>query len=328
MKRREVLKTLLAAPLAGIAGGCAKHLPRHPQRFRVLRIILHGPFAVVQHPNDRGKIIAYVPADPHNLHEFRFQKISEQVPAKTRYQFTLPPKGLRPPERPTYKDRCLDDSTVRIRNWRPAGSYFVRIDLPAPDLMSFAGPLLSVTFKNSKRRGLMPTNQVLEYRIDHLHDIFLDSPELGRQAAATCENFYQGYETYRKEFEEMHRKSLANEAISPHMPRPDWCGDDDLSVFFLGVGLRPDTPGAEKVRHAISFFNEQLLPSLHDEAAIREKSLEAIGDYGNSGAGPGDAPGAARLTAAVWRSSARPPRLLTASYVEDCKAPLVNATNQ
>ncbi len=91
MNRRDALKALLAAPLAGALGGCAKHIHRHPLRPAVLRVVLQGPFAVIVHKNEGNRITAYVPVDPDNLHKFRFQKLSMDR-TDPHYQFELKTK--------------------------------------------------------------------------------------------------------------------------------------------------------------------------------------------------------------------------------------------
>ncbi len=323
MKRREVLKALLAAPLAGAVSSCAKWSHYHPRKHAVLRVILQGPFAVIVHKNEGNRITAYVPIDPDNLHEFRFQKLSREkdVQAPPRYQFELKTKGLADSTRSFYIDRCFDDARVQISNWKaePSG-YFVNLDLPAPQVISFIPPAETVTFRHGvKRTGHMPANHVLEYRIDDLDDVYLHSPQ-GRHKPTPCDDLVKTYNAYRAEEETSHQRTLPGETMSSPMQPPDLCSDSDVHTFFLGVGVSPDRPRGDKAAHGLSFFNSQLLPSLHDKSAAFEKELESIGDNGDLSPGRDNTSRTPGLTAAIWRGPARP-MLRPISYIEDCKAP-------
>lgn len=322
MKRREVLKTLLAAPLAGVISGCAKRIHPHPLSFHALQVILHGPFALVLHTNDRNRITAYVPFDEQKYHELRFQNLSEAVSGRhPSYQFELTMKGLKAPQRPPYIDRCFADGTVKIADWRAEPeNYFVSIDLPAPDLISFKPPADPVTFVDGTR-GSMPSNHVLEYLVDDPDDVRLHSRQLVAPKPLSCTEFYGNYTDYRAVYEAQHKKMQPAEKMSPHMKEADLCSSNDVSTFFLGVGLPPNTPLPVRTAHALDFFNKRLLPSLHDDRVLREKQLLSIGEAANQN--PGGSNPAPRLRGAVLRSSEQgpQPRLLMVSSIEDCQAP-------
>ncbi len=325
MNRRDALKALLAAPLAGALGGCAKHIHRHPLRPAVLRVVLQGPFAVIVHKNEGNRITAYVPVDPDNLHKFRFQKLSMDR-TDPHYQFELKTNGLTKSSRPPYIDRCFDDATVQISNWRadPLSDYFVSMNLPAPQIISFIPPVETVTFKHGTRRiGHMPANHVLEYRVDDLDDVYLNSPQLGRPQPVSCSELLEEYRDYRAKEEPLYQQMLPGEPMPLPMQPPDLCSDNDVHTYFLGVGLPPETPRLTKATHGVNFFNLQLLPSLHDSRATRDMELEPIGDYGNPTPGRNNTSLTSGLTSgltdAVWRGPAQP-MVRPVAYIEDCKS--------
>jgi hypothetical protein len=335
MKRRDVLKTLLAAPLTGIISGCAKQLHPHPLRFHVLKITLQGPFALVRHIGEQNRVTAYVPfddADPAKRHhEFRLQdldKVESVESGHTRYRFELKTKGLKAPQRPPYTDRCFADATVNIKGWRPNfDQYFVSIELPAPDLIAFTPPTTPVTFINGTR-GNIPTNQVLEYFIDDLDDVRLHSPQLGARKPSPCSDIYQGYERHRPPYEARHNKMQPAGKMSSHQQESEFCGYGDVSEFFLGVGVPPSTSTENKRTHALNFFNEHLLPSLYPGQPVpNDKKLLSIGD--DSIQAPATNNSAPRLIGAVMRSSERGPHaeLEMISSIEDCQSPIVQARN-
>jgi len=323
MKRREVLKALMAAPLAGALCGCTKYIRRHPLRPGVLRVILQGPFAVIVHQNAGNRITAYVPVDPDNLHKFRFQSLSTDL-TDPHYQFELKTNGLTKSPQAPYIDRCFDDATVRISNWKadPPSEYFVSINLPAPQIVTFIPPAETVTFKHGTRRiGHMPANHVLEYRIDDLDDLHMNSnsPELDRQTPTPCSDLVERYRDHRAREEESHKRMLPGEPMSLPMQPPDLCSDNDAHTYFFGVGVDPETPRLDKAAHGVRFFNQQLLPSLHDSRATRDMELESIGDYRNPASDRDNTSLTSGLTEAVWRGPAHSISSLV-SYVEDCKS--------
>ncbi|HEV2964206.1 MAG TPA: hypothetical protein VG649_20430 [Candidatus Angelobacter sp.] len=181
------------------------------------------------------------------MHQFYFP--DSHTPQKgPSYRFVLSEAGLETSNRPPYMDHGFDDFNVGLTGWKPnLKDYYVALDLPAPDVVTYIPPAEGVLFEPesqgaSPRFGRIPNSHVLEYRVDNASQIILSSPELGELRPMPCRD-----------------------------PRTQYSDSDPIPCsqsvsYFLGVGL-PDgwDAGPDSIYlkdHAIRFFNDKLLPSM------------------------------------------------------------------
>ena len=204
MNRRDLLQAMLAVPVVGALGGCRHqhndHRPNPPARGGTLKVILLGPFALVVDTKNHNRIKAFAPFDGDGKHEFRFgdphhDPVSgEGDPGKrNRYDFTLLDDNLEISERPPHIDAGFADFTLHTGDWKPSlNEYFVAVDLPAPDRVTFTPPAIPVLMPGFKpepesRLAMMPTNHVLEYSVHEVDDkVILHSPQLGDTKPLSC----------------------------------------------------------------------------------------------------------------------------------------------
>jgi len=275
MNRRSVLRGLAAFPIATALAGChrdgrtdddrhpeGKPTPTRPSGVRKLRVILMGPFAVVQQKDRNYRIKAYVPYDDEGKHEFRFPSPLVQENKHKTYQFKLLEESLETSNQP-YIDRGFDGFNVELPEWKPPSDSFVSLDLPAPRVISYIPPAEAVQFERSPEypQGQftsLPVNHVLEYGLKDNCKVVLHSEQLGDCIPLSCDDLHQQYMRLRKEMD-----------VSPQLPMDQLltrCSQSDTCTFFLGVGLKPRPGGAsypDDDVHALNFFNNRLLPSLY-----------------------------------------------------------------
>jgi hypothetical protein len=333
MNRRDVFKGMLALPVVSALGGCHPDDQRHPSRSgHTLKVILEGPFAVVvpKKGGDDHKIRAFVPFDPGSLHEFRFHTPTNIVdsenshtPPKT-HAYSLSADGLEENERSPYIDHGFDDFKIETGKWEPKlKEYFVFVELPVPDVITFLPPAEGVLFEGGST-GMMPVNQVLEYRVRDMNKVQLRSGG-EKYSPLSCSDLYAQYETYWSQLSPEDQASILSH--HPHAKEELMqCSTSDVSTFFFGVGLkRGKAPTGEfdkiAVAHAIEFFNETLLKSFPNAPNPAKKRLQAIGSYGQPYCQPsGQATASPMVMPAVFRSSSPAPRYQTITSVEDCRA--------
>src|SRR5438445_4107879 len=206
MNRRHLLQAMLSVPVLGAIGGCRRDHRSALARGGTVKVILQGPFAFVLDTREHYRIKAFVPFDEDNLHEFRFRDphdppiSGEGDPARrNRYQFTLLDHNLEISAKPRHIDSGFDDVTLHVNGWQPSpNDYFVALDLPAPDLISYIPPAIPVVMAGAgaPRLAMMPTNHVLEYRVRDLDDIgkiTLRSPQLGDRQPVSCADLLGGF---------------------------------------------------------------------------------------------------------------------------------------
>jgi hypothetical protein len=246
MNRRDVLKALAVMPVSS-AFGC-RHEDREPTysapsgvKVRTVQILLEGAFALVLHKNDPNRLTAFVPrADSgrSNLdHDFFFNDPSKMRPAETKdpagYQFELSTNGLRTYPEP-YINPGFSDFLAETEKWiLPAR--VATIILPFPGSINFGGRPLHVTFASGKK-GLMPTNHILEYYVEEPDKVKMSCSEHG----GVCEP-------------------------SPHCP-------PGVLRFFFGVAPRVKDEAGQR-QHAVDFFNFTLrrcFPDLVEKLTISE----------------------------------------------------------
>lgn len=318
MNRRRLLQSMIALPAMGVLNSCRGTEPAAKGTFKVF---LHGPFGLVVQTNNRNRITAFVPLDPQKRHEFRVRTPMNLVADETqgkRFSFELGDKGLEVSGRSPYIDRGFNDFILRhIGEWEPTpDKYFVMIDLPAPDVITFMSPAEGVLFKDG-RTGMMPLDHVLEYRMRSTNEVRFQSKELGEQSALSCNELVQEFQKHWEAPRHKRNAPSQRPSIEEELSR---CSNDDVSAFFFGVGLQDNYVDAEAEAHAVIFFNQALLPSFHNAAGKERLELQKILGYGPPCQSPSaesvDSP---QLIPAAYGNSARG-LYRTVSSIDDCKA--------
>ncbi len=299
MKRRTLLQSMIALPVAGALSGCKRHGSKS-----TLRVILHGPFGVVTvRRGDEYRINAFVPHDPKLQHELRFPTPNDEGKSEglnTSYRFELREAGLELRGREPYRDHGFDDFNLgNIGEWRPEpDNYFIYLDLPAPDVITYIPPTLEVLFTPESsahgRPGSMPLDQILEYNISDLDDVRIRSKELGDQPPVPILDLLRDYQKHwesqeHKQFESMQgskASSMQHTFIENNLRR---YSNNNLATFFFGVGVVEKTTPEQLQAHGVTFFNESLLPAFrnhsnHDfddlQRRIDNRKLQQIVGYG------------------------------------------------
>src|SRR5947209_9840596 len=303
MNRRDLLKALGVMPLASALGGCghaySKPVPDKEPRIHSLQILLEGPFAVVLQKQSQ-RLTAFVPLpDPKRTdlaHDFYFNDPhnGKKPGARSKgYSFKLSDEGThRYPTPDIYINPDFNDFRADTENWRLPPSLVV-LDLPFPRSINFSGRPLKVIFgeKALKHTGLMPTNFILEYRVDDASKVRLK-----------CDS------------SEMHCTP------SPHCP-------PGVLRYYFGVGPETKDPKALQM-HAVKFFNFLLATAFPDLARRYELKEIEHSDYEMPGAGGGRTyPSSLEpthdrllLLPAVLRGDSPAPRLLPVASLVDCQS--------
>lgn len=326
MNRRAVLKAMLTVPAMSALSACKDNDKPPAAREGTLKVILHGPFAVVLDTRNRHRVKAFVPFDADFRHEFRFPTPMDRVSDegkpgnRIRYQFSLSDEDLLIGERPRHIDRGFDDFTLHTGAWEPKpDDYFVSLDLPTPDIITFIPPSVPVLLAGSKL-SLLPVDHVLEYRIrdfSSLAKIRLRSKQLGDHAPLSCSELMGKYREHWKNMDKdkrsqnpRQRKDIESEFNA--------CQESAMAWFFLGVGL-PPSPFDDKdaAEHGKAFFNKVLLGSFPNAPDVERRRLDAVDVKACSTTG--DVRPSAQVIPAVQASEAPEPRLRLVSSTEDCR---------
>src|SRR2546423_10076815 len=101
MNRRELLRGLLAMPVATAFSSCTASTQSAPQKspaITTLKVVLDGSFGVVFERQNPTRIKAVIPHDPDKLHKFYFDDLFKpmdngQDPSHS-YSFQLSSRGL------------------------------------------------------------------------------------------------------------------------------------------------------------------------------------------------------------------------------------------
>jgi len=310
MNRRDLLKALGAVPIAGVLESCGNAYsgPPAPQgkepqseRAHTLQVMLEGVFAVVLQ-KQAHRLTAFVPlADPKRTdlaHKFCFNDPGKPRGLKESekgFRFELGAEGLHSyPEVAPYVNPGYNDFTAEVKTWHLPPSLVV-LDLPFPRSINFSGRPLHVRFgkRALKPTGLMPTNYILEYRIDDESKIHLrcDHPDV-------------------------------NCSPSPH------CPPGVMRYYFAAAPEMKDAAGRQK--HAVEFFNfmmSRVFPEIapkYEVVEIEPSDYPEPGETGGRGyptslhTSPSEEK--SLLAPAVLRSGAARPRLLPVASLVDCQA--------
>jgi hypothetical protein len=349
MNRRSVLRGLAAFPIATALAGCHRNggkdkdgkddlrKPENHERFsgvRKLRVILMGPFAVVQQKDLNYRIKAYVPYDDEKLHEFRFPGPLSPGKKDKSYQFTLQLESLKTPG-PAYVDSGFAGFNVELAQWKPPSDAFVSLDLPAPDVISFLPPPEGVLFEPSDQfpqgqTTTLPLNHVLEYTLKEGCDVKLHSDQLDRDATPlSCDDLHQQSIGYAKEHDIPESKFADHALMDQTITR---CSQSNVCTYFLGVGLPPEYVQQHRYDgkvddHALRFFNKKLLPSLYNRTKMPQ-GIQIVKLYKSPCVWSSGMMMSPALMPAVQRLPFPQARLVPAfASTENCTAPGATATS-
>jgi hypothetical protein len=343
MNRRRLIQTMLATPVVAALGGCQrdKDYPSGsptptpaalPAQGGTLKVILQGPFAVAIDTRNHFRIKAFVPFSGGE-HEFRFAKPGEPFKPsdegtpdnRRRFQFTLLEENLEISDRLRHIDSGFADFTLHTGPWEPSPKdYFVVVDLPAPEFISFIPPSTPVLFAAS-RLGMMPTNHVLEYRVrdfSQVDKVKLRSPTLGDTAPISCLDLLRQGKPSEKGTGKDRKGAGQGRQFAAEF---EHCEKEQVRAFVLGVGLPPESPAYLNYApaHALKFFNEQLLRAFPNSPdRDRLKLLEVDVKPCRSG---GKEKKSSVLIPAVQRYMMPQPRLLPVSAADECRLGGLNA---
>ena len=330
MKRRKLLSGLFALSAATIVNGCHGYDKNTSDRDKdddkndkdkrqaTLKVIIQGPFAVVLKKDEKQRlsVSAFIPSDPK--HEFRFGTPMTKETDASKYRFTLERSGLDISEKRPYIDHGFDDMFFDLGRY-PEPNYFVSIDLPVPDLITFIPPVEPVVFVDG-RIVSAPLNHVLEYKISNLSQVILTADQLKekKQRPMAFSEIYRQYENHHDNEQEYTGKKEHGPQF-PHtrgeLGRP---AEPEVYTYFFGVGVAPNSMNLfQAALHGRDFFNNRLVPLFPNSKGL--KPLSDIRNYGDP-CTPVLPQGRAGEKPSVWRESAEQPRLLLVSSAEDCRA--------
>jgi hypothetical protein len=344
MNRRRLLQAMLSVPVAGALGGCRHEHSDHqffpPSRGGTLQLILQGPFAVVIDTKNHYRVKAFVPYSDTNDHVFYappsdrddnkfFHEQGEK--GRNQYQFTLEEHNLETNDRMPHIDAGFADFTLQVSGWKPSpNDYFVALDLPAPDLISYHIPAEPALLAGD-RVTLMPTSHVLQYRIrdfDDLKKVKVRSPQLGERHPLSCADVFPWVEKQANASRPERGENFSERAHHDrmeHMKAEFQCSNNPASALFFGVGL--SYAEADNVLHLSAhgkdFFNNKLLGAFPTALNLENHRLLQV-DVKICGGGNG---GDSMFVSAVQRHSMPQPRLVPVTSLTDCRAGAVNAVN-
>lgn len=345
MNRRHMLQAMLSVPIAGALGGCRhehKHHPPFPlSRGGTLKVILQGPFAVVIDTKNQYRIKAFVPYSDNNDHEFRYaasidgdnDKIFHEKDEKGRhqYQFTLEEHNLETNDRMPYIDAGFADFTLQVSGWQPSpNDYFVALDLPAPDLITYrTSDPLQLGRDSTNKVVVLRTSHVLQYRVrdfDDLKKVTVRSPQFGERHPLSCADSFTWVQ--KQGTVSTQEQGAAGETARKRMERMRAefrCSNNSVSALFFGVGL-PDSEHDTQplVDHALAFYNNKLLGAF-PTAVDKEQHRLVDANVQVCGTGAG---GNSMFVAAVQRYPMPQPRLVPVTSLTDCRASGLNAINR
>jgi hypothetical protein len=317
-----------------------------------LAVILQGPFAVVLRKSKGYRVTAFVPKtapDDPARHEFRFLNPLEEPlgPCSASYQFELLPNGLQATAGVPEIDPGFTNVEFSVNRWVPKPEeYFVMLDLPKPDDITYIPPLYPALFDSGHdtggrsdrdsenmygaRLGSAPMNHVLEYTLRDGDDVRLRQKQVENcgkahdYPAVPHKKMLEEYERYQKSMPDQAEDPSLSQR--PHFSR--WM-EAYSYIYFLGVGLHPYTgkgpfPQGEinaRVTHGIRFFNERLLPAIYQGQPIPPGSKLVKLGMDALPCGPSQ-----HLKPGAWNDSFSQPRLLTVASTENCAAPGVTGT--
>src|SRR5947209_7242154 len=323
MNRRDLLRGLASLPVASVLGSCStRSNPAVPepqsrpgtaaaQPITTLKVILDGSFAVVFDRRTPTRITAVIPHDPEKMHEFYLNSMYKPIdtgqdPSHT-YSFQLSSKGLEENRaRRPYTDQCFRDFTRTTDVWKRE-KYFVTLDLPVPDVITFIPPTVPVTFKMNHRSAMMPLNHVLRYRVQDAAAI-----QMLREGAQPVKPARDA--EFNKEFYGWCREpKTAGQKESCGQMRQyssDWFEENAITFYFAVGHSRYQETSPNMQYHAENFFNNVLLrsfPRVQRELELEVGTAKTL-DYRGG-----------QVVPAVWRPEIPQPRLVPVASIIDCR---------
>ena len=342
MNRRVLVKAMLTMSASSVLGSCkttnepgASSPPPSPETQSAqtvsassgsLKVWLHGPFAVVIQTKNQNRIKAFVPFDAKKEHEFCFMSPDKVLTDRPSYEFTLDEAGVETSRRAPYIDRAFDAFNFKFGPWEPnPKQYFVALDLPAPDVITFIPPTESVVF--SGKRVSTPIDHVFEYRIANAGKLSIRS-QAGTYSPEPASTLLAAYQKHWREGKESMSRSADTQRADMQDELQRWAAEN-ASVYLFGVGLPEKYNEEYRRKHAIEFFNNELRAAFPNSKELQAGRLERIDGYGCppsrlAALGQGEFCGndgeeePPRLISAVLQGPR--PRLLPISYTEDCRA--------
>jgi len=313
MRRRDLLKALATVPALSVFGCTLDddkgRKPPHKTTAGILRIILNGPFALVLDEKQPGKITFFCPIDKKGLHRFyvNWQLKDDGKDPGHVYHLELPSQGLETSKKHPYVDQSFRDISFTTDVWKKQ-PYFVTIELPIPDSIGFVSPTEQVTFEGN-RSGLMPLNNVLEYRMSDPDDVKIISKneKIGSQPVSKLATEYDNY--CRKNG---HKDRMTNEECSDLENEFKHWDEGDVRTFLLGVGVEDSVDKQTATEHAISFYNQLIADSFPN---VKGKNLVSSGESGYRG-GPSKG---AMLMPAIWNPDQASSLFRNVAAILDCQ---------
>jgi hypothetical protein len=309
MNRRGLLKGILALPVASALGCQAEKNSGDAQKVSgpgqgTLRVVLNGAFAVVIQKNTRNRLRVFSPKDLSNVHEFYFNNPRESRPKNQPYNFELLTDGLEITARPPEVDGGLSAFNVATDLWCQ-DEYFITIDLPAPQRISFMPPLTNAVLATGAQIHI-PSNLVLEYKITDLGRVRMVSQDMKDVAPIYFSDLVRNYSGLcsEKGSEKFNSECRAMEKRYQSIP-------GSAPGYFFGVGLASNHPDAA---HVLQFFNTRILasfPHLAKRLELRSVTSGSVNQNRALSVSPG-------LESAVWRPEVQSPRLLQVASIFDC----------
>lgn len=303
------LSILLSIAIVIIVVICWHH---HARRLTTtLKVVLNGPYALVRTKANPNVITVVSPHDPEGIHRFYSNSLEEGNSQDV--HITLSSDGLRPASSPQVNPGLADfmaETDLWVRE-----KYFVTIELPVPEKVTFAAPLHQVKFENGTI-GYMATNLVLEYRVTDSEKIHMTSPELNSVSPISSSALEAQYEK-RCSGADIRRNSHYYASCIEMRNLLEQCAEVHTDVFFFGVGIPLETQMglSEEIQseHAVNFFNNVLLRSFPH---LTSKRLAPKGAFE-----PAESSGPAAMLRKISFNPGEPqPHLRRVSAVIDCKA--------
>jgi hypothetical protein len=307
-----------------------------------LGIILQGPFGVVVRNYDEHRITAFVPKTSQTdrlEHEFRFLSPNREPlePCSAAYQFELQQKGLRTAQHSATIDRGFDDVRFPLKKWVPdPDNYFVMLDLPHPDNITFIPPIYPALFESGQqsgeRFGSAPLNYVLEYTVEEADSIRVNLKQ-GMSCSGTQDHPPLSSRELQEEYERYEhgtRDQAEVPFLSQRLQINHWLSQYS-HLYFFGVGLHPymghGPMPPDRLEHGVNFFNNKLLPAIHQDQTIPPGAkLKTVGMNAFEHATMQSETPSIGLRQAIWNRSIPQARFRTVSSPENCTSPVVVGT--
>lgn len=322
MNRRKLLGGMLSLPVAGILSSCKDdHEENRTSGSKgTLKVILHGPFGVVLKQDEGDRVTAYVPFDPDQQklgysHELRFPDLSHVVEGgrekAPNYNIQVLDEGLEKTQGVLRVDQGFYDFNLpHIGKWRLPSEYFVAVELPRPDYITFTPPAEPLFFGG--QLTLQPIDHILEYRISNPDEVRVkrgdkvERPLPCSELLKQCPDAQRQHQKRNKVYQQGSQMTAFEEMLGS-------CSSSDLCLF-IGAGLDPKQTAIDETDHGIYFFNNVLLPSFAPEL---KKRLQKVG---NCSPAMGDLMSSPTIMPAELRYQIPSPRFLEVSSTVDCQA--------